>query len=416
MSPIHDRPLRVCLLSYRSNPFCGGQGVYIKNLSHALSKAGHHVEVIAGPPGPDLKNGVALLYLPGLDLYNPDALFRVPSLSELADPVNLYEWLGVSTMGFPEPFTFGIRAWNLLKKRTADFDIVHDNQSLSYGVYAIARRIPTIATIHHPITVDRRIAVNSVRAWWKKLKYYRWYSFIGMQKQVARRFSRIITVSQCTRRDISREFRIPEERFAVVPNGIDTDLFHPMPEISREPNRLMVTNSADMPLKGLYYLLQALARVARSHPDVKLIVIGAPKENGGVVKLIRTLGIGNHVHFTGRVTPDELVRNYAKASVAVVPSVYEGFGLPVGEAMACGVPVICTTGGALPEVAGDAAHLVPPADPDGIVHGIRTVLDNPDYAARLGRAGYARVQRHFTWERAAEKTVAAYREVIRDYR
>jgi glycosyltransferase involved in cell wall biosynthesis len=353
--------------------------------------------------------------IPCLDLYNPEDPFRVPTLHELRDPINLIEWLGVSSMGFPEPFTFGLRAYLHLRERFNHFDIIHDNQSLAYGIWAIKKFVPTVATIHHPVTVDRDIAIKTVSAWWKKAKHLRWYSFIGMQKRVSRTFSHIITVSACARKDISREFKIPADRFRVVPNGINTDLFYPLAGITREPNRIIVTNSADTPLKGLYYLLQGIAALKHSHP-VQLIVIGAPKKNGGIVKLIRKLGIGSMVRFTGRISDTEFRRQYARATLAVVPSVYEGFGLPVGEAMACGVPVISTTGGALPEVVGDAGLLVSPADPGALTQAIKTLLDNPEHAAALGQAGYERVSNHFTWEKAAEKTLAAYREVIRDHR
>jgi glycosyltransferase involved in cell wall biosynthesis len=408
-------PLKICLLSYRSNPHCGGQGVYVKNLSQGLTGLGHQVEVVSGPPAPVLHNGAPLTYLPGLDLYNPDDLFRTPSPRELADPINLMEWIGVSSMGFPEPFTFGLRAYRYLRNRFDRYDIVHDNQSLSYGIWAIRQRVPTIATIHHPITVDRDIAVKTVTSPWKKLKHRRWYSFIGMQKRISRKFSHLITVSECTRRDISREFNIPAGRFRVVPNGINTDLFRPLPGISRKKGRIIVTNSADIPLKGLYYLLQAVARLSSDHP-VELVVIGRPKKNGGVVKLIRRLGIGDRIRFTGRIGDEEFIRHYAQAAMAVVPSVYEGFGLPAGEAMACGVPVVSTTGGALPEVVGDAGILVPPSDPEALAGAIETLLRDQDLADRLGRAGHKRVLKHFTWKRAAEKTVAAYRETIRDHR
>ncbi|WP_054701089.1 glycosyltransferase family 4 protein, partial [Desulfosarcina cetonica] len=325
-----DRPLRICLLSYRSNPHCGGQGVYLKNLSRALKDIGHRVEVISGPPDPMLDADIPVYRLPCLDLYNPDHLFRMPTLKELSDPVNFMEWAGVSTMGFPEPFTFGIRAWQFLRTRMQRYDIVHDNQSLSYGVWAMARRIPTIVTIHHPITIDRRIAVQAVRSYWKKLKQLRWFSFIGMQKRVSRTLKHIITVSESARQDIAREFRISDQRFHVVPNGINTRLFYPIPEIPREPGRIIVTTSSDVPLKGLYYLLQAVAQVARRRP-VRLVVVGTPKENGGITRLIRRLGIGKHVSFTGHISDAEFVRQYARAAMAVVASVYEGFGLPAGE-------------------------------------------------------------------------------------
>ncbi len=415
MNSCLDRPLNICLLSYRSNPHCGGQGVYLKNLSRALKDIGHHVEVVSGPPDPGLDPDIPIHRTACLDLYNPEHLFRVPTFKELLDPVNIVEWVGVSTMGFPEPFTFGIRAQQFLRTRMRRYDIVHDNQSLSYGIWSIAKQIPTVATIHHPITVDRDIAVRAVRPFWKKLKHLRWFSFIGMQKRVSRTLRRIITVSECARTDIARDFRIPRKRFAVVPNGINTGLFYPIPEIQREPGRIIVTNSSDVPLKGLYYLLHAVAEIAKNRA-VRLVVVGTPKKNGGISRLIRRLGIGDLIAFTGHISDAEFVRQYARAAMAVVSSVYEGFGLPAGEAMACGVPVISTTGGALPEVVGDAGILVPPQDHLSLARAIIDLLDHPARANALGSRGYQRVQQHFTWQRAAEKTVDAYRETIHDYR
>ena len=410
-----DRPLNICLLSYRSNPHCGGQGVYVKNLSRALKDIGHHVEVVAGPPDPMLDSDIPIHRLAGLDLYNPKNLFRVPTVKELSDPVNLLEWLDVSTMGFPEPFTFGIRARRFLGSRMHRFDVIHDNQSLSYGIRSIARIKPTVATIHHPITVDRDIAVRAVRSFWKKLQHLRWFSFIGMQKRVSRTLRRIITVSECAREDIVREFRISRERFSVVPNGINTNLFYPIAEIRREPGRIIVTNSSDVPLKGLYYLLRAIAVIAPQR-TLRLVVVGTPNKNGGISRLIRRLGIGDRVTFTGRISNEEFVHQYARAAMAVVSSVYEGFGLPAGEAMACGVPVISTTGGALPEVVGDAGILVPPRNHEALAQAIVHLLDHSEQAHELGRRGYQRVLRNYTWHRAAEKTVEAYRHVIHDYR
>ncbi len=408
-------PLNICLLSYRSNPHCGGQGVYLKNLSRALKDLGHRVEVISGPPDPQLDDDIPLHPLTCLDLYNPADPFRVPTLKELSNPINLMEWLGVSTMGFPEPFTFGIRAYLYLKSRLHTYDIVHDNQSLSYGIWAINKLAPTIATIHHPITVDRKIAIRSVSSPLRKMKEWRWYSFVGMQKRVSRTLPRIIAVSKSAKKDIGRDFNIPANKFSIVPNGINTDLFYPIDDIEREKNRIIVTNSADTPLKGLFFLFQAVAELNKFQ-DVSVTVVGEPKKDGDLVKLIRRLGIGHCIHFTGRISNGEFVRQYARATAAVVPSVYEGFGLPVGEAMACGVPVISTTGGALPEVVGDAGILVKPADSRALAGAIRDLLNNPLRAKELGMAGYRRVHKHFTWKKAAEKTVSAYREVIDGHR
>jgi glycosyltransferase involved in cell wall biosynthesis len=410
-----DRPLRICLLSYRSNPHCGGQGVYLKQLSRALADLGHHVEVLSGPPDPQLDGDIPVHRVPSLDLYDPADPFRLPRPAELASLPNVYEWLNVSTMGFPEPFLFGLRAYQFLQRNGHRYDVIHDNQSLSYGLWALSRRLPTLATIHHPITVDLDIAIRAERYFWRKLKQLRWYSFIHMQKQVARTLPYILTVSECARRDISRDFTIPLERFRIVPNGINTDLFYPLPDVQRDSHRIIVTNSADSPLKGLVYLLHAIAEIRRRRP-VRLVVIGQPKPNGTIERLVRKLNLADQVSFTGRISSAAFVREYARAGMAVVPSVYEGFGLPAGEAMACGVPVIATTGGALPEVVGDAGILVPPRDTPALAAAIENLLDDPAKAAALGQRGYQRVQAHFTWQRAAEKTVAAYREVIHDYR
>lgn len=410
-----DRPLRICLLSYRSNPHCGGQGVYLKQLSRSLADLGHHVEVLSGPPDPQLDGDIPVHRVPSLDLYDPADPFRLPRPAELASLPNVYEWLNVSTMGFPEPFLFGLRAYQFLQRNGHRYDVIHDNQSLSYGLWALSRRLPTLATIHHPITVDLDIAIRAERYFWRKLKQLRWYSFIHMQKQVARTLPYILTVSECARRDISRDFTIPRERFRIVPNGINTDLFYPLPDVQRDSHRIIVTNSADTPLKGLVYLLHAIAEIRRRRP-VRLVVIGQPKPNGTIERLVRKLNLADQVSFTGRISSAAFVREYARAGMAVVPSVYEGFGLPAGEAMACGVPVIATTGGALPEVVGDAGVLVPPRDTPALTVAIEDLLDHPAKAATLGQRGYQRVQAHFTWQRAAEKTVAAYREVIHDYR
>ncbi len=407
--------LSIAIISYRSNPHCGGQGVYIRNLGRALSDLGHRVEVIAGPPDPQRAPGPHLTLLKTLDLYNPDDLFRTPGLDELKEPINLLEWLGVSTMGYPEPLTFGMRARKYLKGRMDRYDIIHDNQCLAYDILGLSRKMPVTATIHHPMTVDRRIAIQSTRSFYKKLQQIRWYSFIGMQKFVARRLPRIITVSHSSRDDIASEFKIPKEKFSTIPIGINTELFHPVENIKRNPHRIIVTNSADTPLKGLYYLIHALRQVADARP-VELVVVGTPKKNGIIKKLIQSLDLKNHVRFTGRLDDGKFLLEYAKASLAVVPSLYEGFGLPVGEAMACGLPVICTTGGALPEVAGDAAKLVSPADATALARAILELLEDKNQREKLAEAGYKRILKEFTWETTAIKTVETYRDVIRDYR
>ena len=405
-------PLKICLLTYRGNPTCGGQGVYIYYLSQALKELGHQVEVISGPPYPVLDEGVRLHKIPSLDLYNPDHLFRVRRLRDLKSPINQVEFLSMCSGGFPEPMTFGMRVRRHFKRHRPHYDVVHDNQCLAYGIGDLARLgYPTVATIHHPITVDRDVDIQSARPWYRKIKVRRWYSFIRMQQKVSRRLSHIITVSECSKRDISDAFEIPSQRFRVVPNGINMDYFYPLDHVERQRDHLIVTNSADTPLKGLRYLLEAVASI-RKRRLIRLTVIGQPKPDGVIERLVRKLRVEDCVHFTGRIPDKGFARYYAEATVAVIPSLYEGFGMPAGEAMACGVPVISTTGGALPEVVGDAGILVPPGDRKALEEAIVDLLDDPERRRALGHAGLKRVHEAFTWRHAAEKTVDVYREAI----
>jgi len=408
------RPLRICLLTYRGNPTCGGQGIYIKKISRALVDLGHAVEVVSGPPYPELGEDIPLRKIPSLDLYDPNALFRIPALHELRSPVNALEWLSVSTGGFPEPLTFSLRTLGFFQKLQSNtYDVVHDNQSLAYGLLGIRRLgYPLVATIHHPITFDRDAEIQAAGRWWKRLKVRRWYAFTGMQTQVSMRIPHIVTVSERSKIDIARTFRLPVGRIRVVPNGIDTDIFHPLPHLKRDKNRIIVTNSADMPLKGLRYLLEAVASIVRKR-EVRLTVIGTPKRNGEIERLVRELHLGRCLEFTGRIEDKDFPYYYATSTLAVVSSLYEGFGFPAGEAMACGTPVVSTTGGALPEVVGDAGILVPPADSRALEKAILHLLDHPEKRRALSRAGLQRVHRYFTWNRTAQGLVSVYREAMR---
>lgn len=412
----NSRPLKICLLTYRGNPTCGGQGVYIKHLSKALADIGHNVDVISGPPYPNLDPKVRLHKLPSLDLYNPDHLFRPEKLSDLTIPLNMYEFLNVCTGSFPEPFTFGERVYSYLKKHRKNYDIVHDNQSLSYGIGRLAQKVmPTIVTIHHPITVDQQEDYKVAKSLYQKYRVFRWYSFIRMQMKVARKFSHIVTVSEFTKKDIAKEFSINENKFRVVHNGINNEYFYPVQNGSRPENSIIVTNSADTPLKGLNFLLEAVAQIRKKQP-VKLTVIGEPKKNGIIENLVAKLGVGDIVHFTGRIANEEFADYYAKATVAVVPSLYEGFGIPAAEAMACGVPLITTSGGALPEVVGNAGMIVPPANASALTGAITYLFNHPDERKKYAQAGLERVNSVFSWPKAAQEVVEVYREAIDGHR
>lgn len=412
LAPAQDRPLRIALLVYRGNPRCGGQGVYVRHLSRALVRLGHRVEVISGPPYPDLDDGVDFTPLPSLDLYRPEDPFRIPHPREFRDLVDVVEFLLMCTAGFPEPLTFSWRAYRHLARRRDEFDVVHDNQGLGYGLLGVQRLgLPVVATIHHPIAVDRRFDLAHAASWRRRLTLRRWYGFTRMQARVARRLPRILTVSESSREDIVATMGIHPGRVHVVPLGVDANLFRPLPEISPVPGRILTTTSADVPMKGLVTLVRALPLVRRRHPHAHLVVVGRPRPDGAVARALATLDLGDAVRFVGGVSDRRLVELYAEAEVAVVPSLYEGFSLPAVEAMACGTTLVATTGGALPEVAGsdgETCVLVPPGDPERLAAALATVLADPSRRRRLGSAARRRVLERFSWDAAARLTAGHY--------
>jgi glycosyltransferase involved in cell wall biosynthesis len=418
-----ETPLRICLLTYRGNPRSGGQGIYVRLLSRELAALGHDVEVWSGPPYPELVDDprVRLVELPSLDLWNEDDLFRTPTLAELRDPINRAEWGRTMLGGFAEPRTFTMRVLRRYQglNGSAGFDVVHDNQCLGMGLLELQRLVPLVTTIHHPITRDFRLALDAVPAWnlYRRFNLWRWFqSFLPMQVEVARGLERVLTISEASTADIVGDFGIERRRCRMVSNGINLDVFKPHPEIERVPDRLITTLSADVPLKGIAFLLRAVAELRKSRPAVHLTVIGSPRRESGTADLVRSLGLEQAVHFTGRVTDVEIARRYAGASVAVVSSLYEGFGFPAGEAMACEIPLVSTRGGALPEVVGEGGRtglLVDTASVGALVDGIGSLLDAPtEVRVAMGEAARERVMGLFTWRRTAERHVEVYRELI----
>lgn len=405
-----DQPLRVALLAYRGNPHSGGQGVYVRHLSRALRALGHHVEVLAGPPYPDLDAGVRLTRLESLDLYRCERPFR--PARPVRGAIDALELGIMCVAGYPEPLTFSLRAWGELAGRTSEFDVVHDNQCLGYGLLGIARRLPVLATVHHPIAIDRRLELAHAGAG-RRIGLRRWYAFIRMQARVARRLP-LITVSAISRDGIVAEMRARADRITVISNGVDAEVFRPLPGRERVPGRLVATVSADVPLKGLVPLLEALAAVRAERP-ADLVVVGRPRPHGAAATAIDRLRLAGSIRFTGGIREDELAELYAGAEVAVVPSLYEGFSLPALEAMACGVPLVATTAGALSEVVGgdgEAGLLVPPGDPPALAAAIGRVLADPALRRRMGGCGRRRALERFTWDAAARATAGCYRSLM----
>ena len=405
--------MRIAILSYRSKPHCGGQGVYVRHLSRELVALGHTVEVFSGQPYPELDDGVALTKVPSLDLYREPDPFRTPRPKEYRDLIDVEEVLTMWTAGFPEPKTFSKRVARLMKSRVGDFDIVHDNQTLGSGMLDIAEQgFPLITTIHHPITFDRRIDIANAPTLRKKLSLRRWYGFLGMQKKVARQLPKILTVSESSRRDIVTDFGVDPSRLEVITLGVD-DVFVP-PTAPRVPGRIVAMASADAPMKGIATLLEAFAKL-RTERDVELLLVTSLKPGGRTERLIDELGIVDHVTFVNGISDAALVDVMGSAEVACVPSLYEGFSLPTAELMACATPLVVSRAGAIPEVVGDdgaCATLVTPGDVGELEAAIVELLDDPERREAMGRAGRARVLEKFSWRAVASATAAAYEEVI----
>ncbi|MGH3249194.1 MAG: glycosyltransferase family 4 protein, partial [Trebonia sp.] len=400
---------RIALLSYRSKPHSGGQGVYVRHLSRELAALGHHVEVFSGQPYPELDDGPLLRPLPSLDLYRDDDPFRTPRPSEIRDWADALEVAMMWGGAFPEPLTFSIRAVRALRARPGDFDIVHDNQGLGYGMLGLRRLgVPLVTSIHHPISVDRRLDLAG-RSWLERLNKRRWYGFVRMQGRVARRAGPLITVSSSSRDDICRDFRVNTEKVHIIPLGVDTRLFCPRPQQPRVPGRIVTVTSADSPLKGLPTLLRAVAKLVTER-DAHLVVVGTPST--ATRRQVTQLALGDRVTFASGLPDAEYARVLASAEVAVIPSMYEGFSLPAVEHMASGTPLVASRAGALPEVTGDASLLVPPCDPEGLSAALGGLLDDETARARLASGGLARVRERFAWPAVATATESLYRKVI----
>lgn len=406
-------PLRIAYLTYRGKPHVGGQGVYSRHLTKALVDLGHHVEVYGGQPYPILDPRIVMHELPSLDIFNDQHPGRFPAYWELNSWPNVVEAAQLLKGTFGEPLAFSIRAYRALRSRVADFDIVHDNQCLGTGILKIEKLIPTVVTLHHPITKDRKLEMEHAENFWKSRGIGRWYSFVKMQGKVASKMPRIVVVSENSIQDIHTDMGVALDRMRLVPVGVDPELFTPLPHIARKPCHLITTASADVALKGLSYLLEAVAKL-RTERDVHLTIIGKARK-GASAELIGALGLQDCISFVSGVSDERIVELYAESELAVVPSLYEGFSLPAIEAMSTGICLVATTGGALPEVTGRDNETVlscTPGDADGLATAIRRGLDDPALRQRIGDAGRKRVVERWSWRHCAALTVEQYRQVL----
>ena len=405
--------MKIALLGYRSHPHVGGQGIYLHYLSKALSNLGHDVTVFSGQPYPQLHASVKLKKVPGMNLYAEKSPARALKLRNLLSFTDMVEWLSKLSGGFAEPWCFGRRLQIDLKKTLAEFDIIHDNQSLSYGLLALQQTgLNIVATIHHPIHKDRKFAIDSAKDRLHRLLVKRWYSFLKMQENVVEKLPHIITVSNTSKVDIEEHFRCAHTPLKVIPNGVDTDVFKPLSSIKKIRSRIITTASSDQPLKGLCYLIHAVHIVKQTIPDIHLVVIGKQKKSSESAKAIKNLELENSIEFISGISNEQLVEEYARSEIAVCPSLYEGFGMPALEAMACGLPLVSTNGGALPEVIDGAGIIVKAADSDALADAILQLIKSDEQKTKYRDLALTRVTRHFSWEKIASQYIDYYQQVI----
>ena len=404
--------MKVGLLSYRSHPYSGGQGIYIKHLSRALNSLGHDVSVLSGPPYPELDDNVELIKIPSLGLFESGERLEAFRLSFLWNPIDFYEWITVMTGGFPEPYTYGKRVFKKLKDSNFKFDVLLDNQSLSDSLLEIQENHPLAVTIHHPITKDHRLEMESATNWKEKLSSSRWHNFLPMQKRVAPQLNHIICVSQPSKEDVISEFNVDENKITVIPNGIDIDTFKPSLVSKTLGFRIVTTASADIPLKGLRHLILALPRVMDEFPLTSLVVIGKSPEKSNLDKLIDDLDLQDKITFKSGISELEIVKIYHDSDIAVIPSLYEGFGFGAGEAMACGVPLISTDSGGLKQVIGDAALKISPGSVKEIEDGIFKLFNEEETRKELSIKGRKRMEELFDWKIAASNYIDVFKTLI----
>ena len=408
--------LKIGILSYRSAPFGGGQGIYVRDISQALLSLGHSVDVISGDPYPLLSPNVKLIKLPGLNLFETfnfkDRLKKF--LNNPKSLANIQEFISTLFGGFPEMRSFGKRVDKFLLDNN-EYDIIIDNQSLSYGILSIQKRFPLIEIIHHPITMDLKHDLEANNKFLYRLSRKRWYSFLNMQKKVAPNIRKIITPSTNSKKDIVRDFKCNESNISVIHNGLDTNIFKPYENITRDKYRLISTASADTPLKGLSYTLRAISKLKNGGMDINLLVIGKMKKDGHTARLIKKLGISNNVTFKTNLTKEEISIEYARSSIAIVSSLYEGFGYPVIEAMSCAIPLIAANTSSIPELVGGHATLIEPKDSDSLVDSIKHVIGNYDDYDSMARKGRKHVIRHFNWNKISKEYEDIIIKNIRDF-
>lgn len=409
--------MKVLLLCYRGNPYCGGQGIYIYNLSRELHKLGAEVDVIAGPPYPDPMDGWAELYPEeSLNIWSIRTKDIPPGkLKRVFSPLNFIDYLLTRFHIFPEMETFSFRAFSKISKllKHKKYDIIHDVNSLGWGLIpAKGFGVPVITTIHHPLTRDRLADLAVDRNFWEKVATLLFYP-LNMQRIVINSLDRVITSSEEGITELNSAFGVKPEKISVVYNGMDIEMFRNTGEKRDENSILFVGNTEDHK-KGLVYLLEALTLMPE---EIKLTIVDeGPPNKMTASNLIERFGLQKRVIITGKLSYDDLVSAYSRTGILVMSSLYEGFGLPAAEAMACGTPVVVTDAGALKEVVDDSCGiLVPQRDPAALKDAVMGLIKDKKRMKKMGINGRKRVEDLFSWPAAAANTMKVYEDVINKF-
>jgi len=400
--------------------YCGGQGIYVYYLSKFLAKQGHEVHLVQGPPYTWDTPWCVQHRLPNYNMFATRKFFTrfMPaghSPTNLFRPGHFFEFAATRFGFFPEMLAFSMRAYDLLRKmwNRTPFHVIHDNQTLAYGLLLMkAFRAPVVATIHHPLSEDREADFQQLPGLYDRLKRAAYYP-VDMNRRVTPRLDDLITVSRAAARSVASAFRLPVERVKVVYNGVDTELFAPAAQMKKTPNRLIFVGNTEDRKKGIRFLLEAMLYLPK---ETTLTVVdgGAPRHLL-MEELMKRYRLGGRVECTGKIPTQEVAAKYREAEIAVCPSVYEGFGFPAAEAMSSGLPVVSTTGGALPEVVGEdgeAGFLVPPRDPQALARAIRRLVESKELRMKMGQAGRRRVVERFSWDAACRDMTDVYLENI----
>ena len=405
------KKLKIGLLSYRSDPFSGGQGIYIKHVSEALQNRGHEITIFSGNPLPIVSNKIKVVEIstPGyFETFNSFERFKIFQAQEKTR-LDLWDFIETFTGTFTEPIFFGDRLLqNTEFAKTADsYDVFHDNQSISNYPDSINKKL--ITTLHHPIHVDRDIDLENESSFLRKLAIKRWYSFLNFQKKNLNKVKKIISPSKSSKKDICHYFQYPAEQISVIWNGIDLAdyKFHQRTSFNSE---FVTIISSDVPMKNLRNILKALYLLKNDGLSAKLTIIGDLREDNK--KLINDLDLNDLVSFRKKLPRNELIKILNASDIGIAASSYEGFGFPLVEMIATGLPVIVSDKASLPELAGDAGLKFNSDDVSDLKDKMKELVKNHALRDKLANNSKVRRDAFFGWDEYAKKLEDLFEEII----